>query len=437
MLVIVVSVLFALAGARGSHVQGYWPSAGDIIVENSVLTGIVLAAAAAWDAGHRSTGYTTVTAVSRARAARLILGPPVLWGLVALAVGTATVVAVVLSVHTGGTPWWELPVSAAAWTLLCAVTGTATGATFRRPVVATVVAPIIVIILAAASSHAKTTAVLPRLVDLPNGSDALITRTPQTGVAVLTTLTALAVTALLATALTAHPADTTPARRLTPTVTAAAVVAVLAAGTALTPLAAHGRPATNTDPRSTTTATAVCTRTVDGARFCSWPEDTHLIDQVDRHWDPFITTLSTAGLPVPPGTYGHTGSGHEHEVTAGSMTPSSVLEAVYRSVADTVSASDEWRSCPNSRVLKAADQVLAAWAVYANREPGDPSGILASNGTELPARDWVERDLTHRSPEEQGRALAPYVDALVHCGDTLPPIPTPDDPAPGAGEVTR
>ncbi|MGV0337872.1 hypothetical protein ACUY2I_08650, partial [Corynebacterium bovis] len=206
-LVIVVSVLFALAGARGSQVQGHWPSAGDIIVENSVLTGIVLAAAAAWDAGHRSTGYTTVTAVSRARAARLILGPPVLWGLVALAAGTATVVAVVLSVHTGGAPWWELPVSAAAWTLLCAVTGTATGAAVRRPVVATVVAPIIVIILAAASSHAKTTALLPRLVDLPNGPDPLITRTPQTGVAVVTTLTALAVTALIATALTAHPAD--------------------------------------------------------------------------------------------------------------------------------------------------------------------------------------------------------------------------------------
>ncbi|WP_306529608.1 hypothetical protein, partial [Corynebacterium bovis] len=215
MLVIVVSVLFALAGARGSQVQGHWPSAGDIIVENSVLTGIVLAAAAAWDAGHRSTGYTTVTAVSRARAARLILGPPVLWGLVALAAGTATVVAVVLSVHTGGAPWWELPVSAAAWTLLCAVTGAAV----RRPVVATVVAPIIVIILAAASSHAKTTALLPRLVDLPNGPDPLITKTPQTGVAVVTTLTALAVTALIATALTAHPADTTPARRLTPTVT--------------------------------------------------------------------------------------------------------------------------------------------------------------------------------------------------------------------------
>ncbi|MFE1538230.1 hypothetical protein ACFWIF_07650, partial [Corynebacterium bovis] len=35
----------------------------------SVLTGIVLAAAAAWDAGHRSTGYTTVTAVSRPAAA--------------------------------------------------------------------------------------------------------------------------------------------------------------------------------------------------------------------------------------------------------------------------------------------------------------------------------------------------------------------------------
>lgn len=428
-LVIVVSVLFALAGARGSQVQGHWPSAGDIIVENSVLTGIVLAAAAAWDAGHRSTGYTTVTAVSRARAARLILGPPVLWGLVALAAGTATVVAVVLSVHTGGAPWWELPVSAAAWTLLCAVTGAAV----RRPVVATVVAPIIVIILAAASSHAKTTALLPRLVDLPNGPDPLITKTPQTGVAVVTTLTALAVTALIATALTAHPADTTPARRLTPTVTAAAVVAVLAAGTALTPLAAHGRPATNTDPRSTTTATAVCTRTVAGARFCSWPEDTHLIDQVNRHWNPFITTLTTAGLPVPPGTYGHTGSGHDHVTRLSGPTDVTFYGEIIRPIMESIESS---RRCVFTDAAFDAQNVLTQWAVT-TYQPGRFPEFTQRHESERQTKAWVERDLTHRSPEEQGRALAPYVDTYLHCGETLPPIPTPDDPAPGAGEVTR
>lgn len=177
----------------------------------------------------------------------------------------------------------------------------------------------------------------------------------------------------------------------------------------------------------------MCTRTVAGARFCSWPEDTHLIDQVKRHWNPFITTLTTAGLPVPPGTYGHTGSGHDHVTRLSGPTDVTFYGEIIRPIMESIESS---RRCVFTDAAFDAQNVLTQWAVT-TYQPGRFPEFTQRHESERQTKAWVERDLTHRSPEEQGRALAPYVDTYLHCGETLPPIPTPDDPAPGAGEVTR
>ena len=129
--------------------------------------------------------------------------------------------------------------------------------------------------------------------------------------------------------------------------------------------------------------------------------------------------LVDAGIPALTGTYGQPGSEHATELSHTVTSPAALYTRVYEAQAAALRAQ---RPCEETAASRNAHQVLSDWATYAFRTQDDRFSTLSAQGSTTPARAWIENELSHRSPAEQARALAPFVHTMQTCGSELPPL---------------
>ena len=150
-----------VAANHATSLAGTWPQATSLVATMTSITGVILATIAAWDAGHRTLSYQRATATSALRALTVITGPAVLCALVTFLSIAAVTSLAVLSVDTGGHPWWLTILSSLMWLIMCAVAGTATGYAIHRPSLAAVTALLASILCVISSMKARENGWLP------------------------------------------------------------------------------------------------------------------------------------------------------------------------------------------------------------------------------------------------------------------------------------
>ena len=390
-----------VAANHATSLAGTWPQATSLVATMTSITGVILATIAAWDAGHRTLSYQRATATSALRALTVITGPAVLCALVTFLSIAAVTSLAVLSVDTGGHPWWLTILSSLMWLIMCAVAGTATGYAIHRPSLAAVTALLASILCVISSMKARENGWLPRLIFLPGSPLEVVTRQQVLWIISLQIVSVLVLITVTLLALAA------PINRRW----------ALSSGVAAlsTTMAAVGLGASGTnigmEPRTTSTAQAVCTASIKGASFCSWPEDKHTVEGTSKHWNDFITILHTAGLPVPTGVYGQPGSGHDHQRSTVEHSPAGIFSATFKLIADHAESSRTGNVCPE---YSKATKILHYWSIYSFRTPDDPVSIFIQDSShDRQTLHWVKDTLSTQSPDEQARILAPIIHQAI------------------------
>lgn len=401
------TALLSFASARGSNIAGSWPEATAICAVVAATTGVLLASATAWDAGSQDATFLCSTSTSRARTATLLVGPALAWGLASILIGFMILAGFVYTAPVGGSPWFLVIISSLVWVVFCVVLGAGLGVLIRRRLFAALLAALLSLALCVVSARADSTPVSLRFLFFPGKGYELIARQPRIALVAISILMVTALSACVLAGLTRHH----PAPRYT-ALSLLAVITVAAIGSAA--VGPHG-----TRTRDTTEASASCTQNANEQRYCSWPEDTALVVAADAHWQEFTQVLVDAGIPALTGTYGQPGSEHATELSHTVTSPAALYTRVYEAQAAALRAQ---RPCEETAASRNAHQVLSDWATYAFRTQDDRFSTLSAQGSTTPARAWIENELSHRSPAEQARALAPFVHTMQTCGSELPPL---------------
>lgn len=401
------TALLSFASARGSSIAGSWPEATAICAVVAAATGVLLASATAWDAGSQDATFLRSASTSRARTAALLVGPALAWGLASILFGFMILAGFVYTAPVGGSPWFLVILSSLVWVGFCAVLGASLGVLIRRRLLAALLAALLALALCVVSARADSTPAFLRFLFFPGNGYELIARQPRMTLIGISIVMVTVLGSCVLAALTRHH----PAPRYT-ALSFLVIITVAAVGSA-----AVGPQGTRA--RDTAEASASCTQNANEQRYCSWPEDTALVVAADAHWQEFTQVLVDAGLPPLTGTYGQPGSSHATELSHTITSPAALYTRVYEAQAAALRAQ---RPCEETAASRNAHQVLSDWATYAFRTQDDRFSTLSPQGSTTPARAWIENELSHRSPAEQARALAPFVHTMQTCDSELPPL---------------
>lgn len=250
----------------------------------------------AWRATFSRVHYLRAQSVRTRTFLWQVVGVPLGAATGAAALGILIIYAQAFSKPAGGMPkWWTFPIGLALVGLGVALGGALGIALYRRPLLASLLAPALVAGLIAAAWLRERSAWFPFVTFPWASAESLLYLNPVP--LLLWGSFALAVLGVILLLALVSRAPTAP-WPLGGVVGTCVVLCLLSATLPATTQHFQPRP----QP-----AHAACTHEVQGLRVCSWDEDAYRVSQADATWDEVVTLLHDTDIPVGSGTIATTG----------------------------------------------------------------------------------------------------------------------------------
>jgi|GEM_PF-4643411 putative membrane protein len=274
------------AALRVGYIVGYWPDVNEVHSETLALIGVCLAGCTAYDIARHDVDYLRTISSTPIRLSWYLCG----LGALVYNVGTIVVLyAVCLSGDPGGSPWWSIPVMGVIWSLFSVGLGGAVGRSLhtklRLAAIVGFIAGMAVVVLTLMAGMLR---VVPKILFLRPYSSGNYVGYVEESVQLRPVVVGAVVGIVLAAVLIfVTMADCVRDKKLLSLALSGIVIFSVVA----TLVGINGPLVTVREKPSNPS----CTRSADGARYCSWPEDESTVREVDKNWSAFCLNWTRWG----------------------------------------------------------------------------------------------------------------------------------------------
>ncbi|WP_303125881.1 hypothetical protein [Corynebacterium sp.] len=404
-------VAFLLFSAwRVGYIIGYWPDVNEVHSETLALIGVCLAGCTAYDIARHDVDYLRTISSTSIRLSWYLCGLGALYALIYNIVTIVVLYAVCLSGDPGGSPWWSIPIMGLIWSLFSVGLGGVIGRSLHtKPRLAAIVGFIAGMAVVVLALMAGLLRVVPKILFLRPYSSGNYVGYVEQAVQLRPVVVGVVVGSVLAAVLIfVTTAEWVRSKKLLSL--ALPIIAVFSI--AATVIGINGPLVTAREKPSNPS----CTRSADGARYCSWPEDESTVREVDKNWSAFLSELNELGFGVDAGEYAPKKVGGDFPLMAADAGRSSTL--VFRDLAETVIAqhSDE-AGCELSETDGVSTiYIVAEWIAdhFGDKPVRDVIGGGNGPGTS-DAQKWMDKNTEGRPFQEQEERMKNITGDLKAC----------------------
>ncbi|MGV0348373.1 hypothetical protein ACUY3R_05595 [Corynebacterium sp. 23_3061] len=318
--------------------------------------------------------------------------------------------AVCLSGDPGGSPWWSIPVMGLIWSLFSVGLGGVIGRSlYIKPRLAAIVGFIAGVAVVVLTLMAGLLHVVPKILFLRPYSSGNYVGYVEQSVQLRPVIFGVFIGIVLAAVLIfVTTAEWVRSKKLL----SLALPGIAVFSVAATLVGINGPLVTAREKPSNPS----CTRSADGARYCSWPEDESTVREVDKNWSAFLSELDELGFSVDAGEYAPKKVGGDFPLMAADAGRSSTL--VFRDLAETVIAQDSDKSgCQLSETDGVSTvYIVAEWIAdhFGDKPVRDVIGGANGPGTS-DAQKWMDKNTEGQPFQEQEELIKNISEDLKAC----------------------
>ncbi|MBY0795217.1 hypothetical protein [Corynebacterium parakroppenstedtii] len=395
---------------RVGYIIGYWPDVNEVHSETLALIGVCLAGCTAYDTARHDVDYLRTISSTCIRRSWYLCGLGARYALIYNVVTIVVLYAVCLSGDPGGYPWWSIPIMGLIWSLFSVGLGGVIGRSLHtKPRLAAIVGFIAGMTVVVLTLMAGLLRVVPKILFLRPYSSGNYVGYVEQSVQLRPVVVGVVIgIALVAVLIFVTTADWVRGKKLLSL--ALPVIAVFSVAATLVGI--NGPLVTAREKPSNPS----CTRSADGARYCSWPEDESTVREVDKNWSAFLSELDELGFSVDAGEYAPKKVGGDFPLMAADAGRSSTL--VFRDLAETVIAQDSDKSgCQLSETDGVSTTyIVAEWIAdhFGDKPIHEVIGGANGPGTS-DAQKWMDKNTDGRPFQEQEERIKNITGDLKAC----------------------
>ena len=399
-----------VATCRVGYIIGYWPDVNEVHSETLALIGVCLAGCTAYEIARHDVDYLRTISATSIRLSWYLCGFGALYASVYNVVTIAVLYAVCLSGDPGGSPWLSIPVMGLIWSLFSVGLGGVIGRSLHtKPRLAAIVGFIAGVAVVVLTLMAGLLRVVPKILFLRPYSSGnyvgYVEQSAQLRPVIVGVVIGIVLAAML---IFVTATDWVRGKKLLslalPGIVIVSVVATL--------VGINGPLVTAREKPSNPS----CTRSADGVRYCSWPEDESTVRKVDTNWSAFLSELDELGFSVDAGEYAPKKVGGDVPLMAADAGRSSTL--VLHDVAETVIAQHSDKSgCELSETDGVSTTyIVAEWIAdhFGDKPIRDVIGGANGPGTS-DAQKWMDKNTDGRPFQEQEERIENIMRDIKAC----------------------